>query len=61
MGARRGSDIVFFTGNQIGALLVEYLSETRNVSGKTIINTIVTGMLGDMVAEAPWHKCNKDA
>lgn len=52
VGARRGSGIVFFTGNQMGALLVEYLSETRDVSGKTVINTIVTGMLGDMVAEA---------
>jgi len=41
------------TGNQIGALLIDYLVKTRGVKpGDTVITTIVSGMLGELVAKA---------
>jgi phosphoglucomutase len=39
-------------GNQIGALLIDYLAQTRGVSkGDTVISTIVSGVLGELVAK----------
>jgi phosphoglucomutase len=40
------------SGNQIGALLIDYLAQTRGVSkGDTVISTIVSGLLGELVAK----------
>jgi phosphoglucomutase len=40
-------------GNQIGALIIDYLAKTRGVSqGDTVITTIVSGGLGERVAAA---------
>ncbi|MCL2163408.1 MAG: phospho-sugar mutase [Oscillospiraceae bacterium] len=40
-------------GNQIGALLIDYLAQTRGVSpGDTVISTIVSGLLGEAVSKA---------
>ena len=39
-------------GNQIGALLIDYLAQTRGVvKGNTVISTIVSGLLGELVAK----------
>ena len=40
-------------GNQIGALLIDYLAQTRGVSiGDTVITTIVSGLLGELVSKS---------
>jgi len=39
-------------GNQTGALLIDYLAQTRGVSkGDTVISTIVSGQLGELVSK----------
>jgi len=39
------------SGNQIGALLIDYLAQTRGVSkGDTVISTIVSGSLGEQIS-----------
>jgi len=39
-------------GNQIGALLIDYLATTRGVKpGDTVISTIVSGILGELVSK----------
>ena len=39
-------------GNQIGALLIDYLATTRGVNpGDTVISTIVSGILGELVSK----------
>ena len=39
-------------GNQIGALLIDYLAQTKGVQkGDTVITTIVSGLLGELVAK----------
>ena len=39
-------------GNQVGALLIDYLAQTRGVrKGDTVISTIVSGLLGELVAK----------
>jgi phosphoglucomutase len=39
------------SGNQIGALLIDYLAQTRGVvPGDTVITTIVSGLLGEFVS-----------
>jgi len=39
-------------GNQIGALLIDYIAQTRGISkGDTVISTIVSGLLGEHVAK----------
>jgi phosphoglucomutase len=39
-------------GNQIGALLIDYLVQTRGVSaGDTVVTTIVSGLLGEHVSK----------
>ncbi|MDR0489932.1 MAG: phospho-sugar mutase [Oscillospiraceae bacterium] len=41
------------SGNQIGALLIDYLAQTRGVAiGDTVITTIVSGLLGELVSES---------
>ena len=41
------------TGNQLGALLIDYLAQTRGVSpGDTVITTIVSGMLGEYISKS---------
>ncbi len=50
-------EYVVLTGNQTGALLIEYLLSSLKQQGKlnqksTIINTIVTGKMGDKIAKA---------
>lgn len=50
---RQHDDFLPLTGNQIGALIIDYLAKTRGVSpGDTVITTIVSGGLGESVAEA---------
>ena len=40
-------------GNQIGALLIDYLAQTLGVSiGDTIISTVVSGVLGELIAKS---------
>lgn len=51
-----GGEYVVLTGNQTGALLIEYLLSSLKQQGKlnaksTIINTIVTGKLGEKIAK----------
>jgi len=39
-------------GNQIGALLIDYLIKTRGVNpGDTVITTIVSGLLGELISK----------
>jgi len=50
-------EYVVLTGNQTGALLVDYILGSRQKQGRlndrsTIINTIVTGKLGEKIAES---------
>ena len=41
------------TGNQLGALLIDYLAQTRGVlPGDSVITTIVSGLLGEYVSKA---------
>jgi len=41
------------SGNQIGALLIDYLAQTRGCKpGDTVISTIVSGQLGEFVAKS---------
>jgi len=41
------------SGNQIGALLIDYLAQSRGVShGDTVITTIVSGTLGELLAKS---------
>ena len=38
-------------GNQIGALLIDFLAQTRGISpGDTVVTTVVSGFLGELVA-----------
>ena len=46
-------DYVVFTGNQTGALMVDYYLKTRDLpDNKTVVKTIVTSELGGVVARA---------
>jgi phosphoglucomutase len=50
-------EYVVLTGNQTGALLIDYILDSLNKQGRlneksTIINTIVTGKLGEKIAES---------
>jgi phosphoglucomutase len=41
------------SGNQLGALLIDYLVHTKGVSsGDTVITTVVSGMLGELLSKA---------
>lgn len=54
VGRNAESEFVVFTGNQTGALLVDYLLKTRTglPDNKVVIKTIVTSELGGIVAKA---------
>ena len=44
---------VMLNGNQIGALLIDYLAQTHGISpGDTVITTVVSGLLGEKVAKS---------
>lgn len=47
---RGGEDYIYLTGNQVGALLTDYLCQMRGGEGKCLIQTIVTGSLSKAVA-----------
>ncbi len=49
-GVRHEERIVYLSGNQTGALLVDFLGRMRPSSGKTLITSIVTGDMGPDVA-----------
>jgi phosphoglucomutase len=50
---RQQEEFLPLDGNQIGALIIDYLAKTRGVSpGDTVITTIVSGGLGESVAAA---------
>ena len=49
--AKTGNGFEMLSGNQIGALLIDYLAQTRGVNkGDTVISTIVSGQLGELVS-----------
>lgn len=52
VGVRQGDAITYLSGNQIGALLIDYLAQAGDCKGKTMITTIVTGEMGPMAAES---------
>ena len=55
VGVRDGEDIVLLTGNQIGALLVDFILSMRRDSltpASTLVKTVVTGELGADIARA---------
>lgn len=54
VGRNAESEFVVFTGNQTGALLVDYFLKTRTglPDNKVVIKTIVTSELGGIVAKA---------
>lgn len=55
VGVRDGESIVLLTGNQIGALLVDFILSMRRDSltpASTLVKTVVTGELGADIARA---------
>ena len=62
IAARRGDDFVLVTGNQLGALLLDYVLATRRELGTmpprpVVIKTIVTSELHRRIAEAHGARC----
>ncbi len=53
VAARKNGEMVLLTGNQVGALLVDFLLKTKTVLGTNpvVITTIVTGEMGKAIAE----------
>ena len=51
-GVMHEGDIVYLSGNQAGALIVDFLGRMRPSEGKTLITSIVTGDMGPDVAES---------
>ena len=50
---KAGNGFKMLSGNQIGALLIDYLAQTKGVTpGDTVITTIVSGLLGELVAKS---------
>lgn len=51
--ARKNGEMVLLTGNQVGALLVDFLLKTKTVLGSSpvVITTIVTGEMGAAIAK----------
>lgn len=45
-------DVVYFTGNQIGALLIDYLCKTCDAAQRSLITTVVTGQIGPVIAKS---------
>lgn len=55
VGVRQGDDYVLLTGNQIGALLADFLLEQHKdelTPATTVMKTVVTGELGAAIARA---------
>ena len=50
-GAMHEGRIVYLSGNQTGALLVDFLARMRPSDGKTLITSIVTGDMGPDIAK----------
>ncbi|MBR4288757.1 MAG: phospho-sugar mutase [Clostridia bacterium] len=53
VATRKNGEMVLLTGNQVGALLVDFLLKTKTVLGSkpVVITTIVTGEMGKAIAE----------
>lgn len=53
VAARKNGEMVLLTGNQVGALLLDFLLKTKTVLGSSpvVITTIVTGEMGKVIAE----------
>lgn len=52
IGVNNGGRITYFSGNQIGVLLIDFLCRTGSADGKKLITSIVTGDMGSAVAES---------
>ncbi|HBQ29702.1 MAG TPA: phosphoglucomutase [Mitsuokella multacida] len=55
VGVRQGSKYILLTGNQIGALLADFLLEAHKAEltpATTVLKTVVTGELGAAIARA---------
>ncbi|MDO5415371.1 MAG: phospho-sugar mutase [Bacillota bacterium] len=52
IGVVEGEKVTYLSGNQAGALLIDYLARTGNPEGKKLITTIVTGEMGPMIAKS---------
>lgn len=57
---------IALNGNQIGALLIDYLYNTRKEQnalekGETMVTTIVSGELGQKIARGKRHRCSAGA
>ena len=50
VGVRHRGRIAYLTGNQTGALLIDFLARKGNPLGKKLITTVVTGEMGPAVA-----------
>lgn len=48
-GIIKGSQAFFFSGNQIGALLADFITGQDGARGKQMVTTIVTGDLGERI------------
>ncbi len=62
IAVKKGSDLVLVTGNQLGALLMDYVLTTRNELGvmpprPVVIKTIVTTELHRRIADAHGVRC----
>ena len=55
VGVRQGNEYVLLTGNQLGALLADFLLEAHKAEltpATTVLKTVVTGELGAVIARA---------
>ncbi|RHF52871.1 phospho-sugar mutase [Mitsuokella multacida] len=55
VGVRQGNEYILLTGNQLGALLADFLLEAHKAeltSATTVMKTVVTGELGAAIARA---------
>lgn len=51
IAVREADDYVLMSGNQVGALLIDFLIRTRKLTGKeAVVNTVVTSELGAEIA-----------
>ena len=61
VGVRKGRDVIYLSGNQTGALLIDFLAETGDPAGKTLITTVVTGEIWPEDRGELRHKSREDA
>ncbi|NLD19041.1 MAG: phospho-sugar mutase [Clostridiales bacterium] len=45
-------EMVYISGNQVGALLIDFIAKVKPSKGKKLITTIVTGEMGPIIAES---------